>query len=226
MTEQLERDLRHLFAEDAERAPTSVDLLQTVRGRAQRRTRPAVAWGAGMLAAASVAGVVLLSGSLFDAQPPDGQPMARPTTAVPASPSAAAGPTGALPIDAPLAMCRVYSPELAAADMDVAFDGTVTAIGETRPKRQGRVGPQIVTTFVVHEWFRGGSASTITVDIPVLSSHGLHDGGAPPFEVGTRLLIGGTRPYVPKNYAVHVWGCGYTRYYDKDSAESWRAAFD
>ena len=234
MTEQLERDLRQLFAEDADNAPPADGLAERVRQRARRRRNTRVAWGAGVLAAASVAGVVLVGVVTADT-PSD----ARPVAAAPTSDSdtaseetggsppslesggESAAEAGALPGSDALAVCKKSSPEFVAR-LDVAFDGTVTDIGATRPDRPGRTGPQVVTTFAVNEWFRGGSAATITVDVPVLAAQ--FEPG-PAFEVGTRLLVSGTRPYVPRNYSVHVWGCGFTRYYDEATADAWRAAF-
>jgi hypothetical protein len=235
VTEQLEQELRRLFAEDAEKAPTSVPVLETAHRRSHRRWNTPLVWGAGALVAASVAGVALLGGAGRSDSPSDPAPVAAAPSSTPtATPSeqaetdelsagsaaAAATRTGALPLDPPLALCKRSSPEFVAR-LDVAFDGTVTAIGATRPKRPGRDTAQIVTTFAVNEWFRGGTAATVTVDMPM--PH--WQVSAPAFEVGTRLLVSGTRPYVPKNYSVHVWGCGYTRYYDEATADGWREAF-
>lgn len=233
MTEQLERDLRLLFAEDAEQAPPATGLAERVRRRARRRRNTRIAWGAGALAAASTVAVALGGGLGTTDDPSEVRPVAAEPSSSPAVPSEeeAGGESllesggesaaGAVPGSAALAACKNSSPEFVAR-LDVAFDGTVTAIGATRPDRPGRTGPQIVTTFAVNEWFRGGSAATITVEVPVLAEQ--FERG-PAVEVGTRLLVSGTRPYVPKNYEVHVFGCGFTRYYDEATADAWRAAF-
>ncbi len=235
MTEQLERDLRLLFAEDAEQAPPAAGLAERARWRARRRRNVRVAWGAGALVAASGVTVALLGSLGTTDDPSDARPVAAAPSSDPDTPSEESGGSepslesggesaaeaGALPGSDALAMCKSSSPEFVAR-LDVAFDGTVTAIGETRPDRPGRTGPQVVTTFAVNEWFRGGSAATITVEVPVLAEQ--FERG-PAVEVGTRLLVSGTRPYVPKNYEVHVWGCGFSRYYDEATADAWRAAF-
>ena len=82
--------------------------------------------------------------------------------------------------------------------MAVAFDGTVTAVG--------------------------GTGDTVTVAIPVGASI---DPGPPTFRVGTRLLVSGRgRNEGTSGQTVVAWGCGFTRYYDPATADSWRAATD
>jgi hypothetical protein len=50
---------------------------------------------------------------------------------------------------------------------------------------------------------------------------------APAYGIGNRLLVSG----MPRRGGAALtdaiaWGCGFTRYYDKATADSWRAAFD
>jgi hypothetical protein len=149
VTEQLEQELRRLFAEDAEKAPTSVPVIETAHRRSRNRWNTPLVWGAGALVAASVAGVALLGGGRPSPEPAAAGPA--PASSSPAlaeaTPSEQRGGgelsagragtplegAGALPIDSPTAACMVYSPELGSTFLDVAFDGTVTAIGATRP---------------------------------------------------------------------------------------------
>lgn len=77
-------------------------------------------------------------------------------------------------------------------------------------------------TFVVHEWFSGGDGPQVTVDMG-----GPESGGAPEldpvYEVGTRLLVTGEPRWggSPLQDAI-AWGCGFTHYYDAQTASVWR----
>lgn len=122
--------------------------------------------------------------------------------------------------------CIVYSPEFAAARADVAFDGTVVAIGTTRPRIPGSVGDLMPVTFAVTEWFRGGPGWTITADLPVTTGTSMLE-LPPPVEIGTRLLVSGrTRTDVPAYVSMRAAICGDTRVHDVPTADEWRAAFD
>jgi hypothetical protein len=228
VTEQLEHDLRRLFAEDAEKAPTSVPVIDRTPRRAGLGWNSPLAWGAGALVAASVAGLALLGGGWPSSESPVAAPTAAPPSfAAPATPSGQTGgagaseeSAGALPGPANSA-CRVYSTDFLST-LEVAFDGTVTAI---EPARPSRIGPTwvIPATFAINEWYRGGSAESITVGIPLPRD----EANGPPFDVGTRLLVSGNTPGdAPADSTWRAWGCGYTRYYDQPTADSWRAAFD
>lgn len=128
--------------------------------------------------------------------------------------------------DADAGSCIVYSPELAAARAELAFDGTVVAIGRTRPRIPGSVGDLMPVTFAVGEWYRGGPGWTITADLPVTTGTSML-GLPPPVEIGTRLLVSGrTRTDVPAYVSMRAAICGYTRVHDGPTADEWRAAFD
>lgn len=130
---------------------------------------------------------------------------------------------GAVP-DADAASCIVYSPDLAAASADLAFDGTVVAIGTTRPRIPGSVGDLMPVTFIVTEWYRGGPGWTITADLPVTTGTSMLE-LPPPVEIGTRLLVSGdVRQDVPRYVSMRAGICGYTRYHDVGTADEWRAA--
>lgn len=221
MTEQLAHELRRLFAEDAERAPAAVALAEEARRRVRQRRRPRHIIGAGALVAASVVVVaVVAAGVLADGQP-SRSPLASPSSSGVATPSTTTEErVGALPGPAGAA-CANYSPDAVARFAGRSFDGTVVAVGPARrSERSDRHSHWITITLDVHEWFHGGSGKTATVDIPV---GGSIDPGPPPFEVGTRLLVSGGQPGSAAQRVV-AWGCGFTRYYDTETADSWRAA--
>ena len=221
MTEQLERELRLLFAEDAEGAPHPDGLAARARGRAGQ-TRRRTVWGAGLLAAASVTGVVLG----VQAMAP---PAAPPTTAAPevsSDPQDAPQSTlkGALTGSAMASCVEQYSPTTVAG-LAFAFDGTVTEIGPGRTDRpgQGALGYAGVT-FEVTEWFHGGDGSTVTVDVSAPTDVVVSGEDVPSYAPGTRLLVSGQPRWggAPLDDPI-AWGCGFTRYYDEATADRWRA---
>src|SRR5262249_23219250 len=129
---------------------------------------------------------------------------------------------------------RLYSPE-SIADQPFAFDGTVASVGPavTDSTGHGRM-KYVGTTFVVHEWFGGGTGATVTVDMPPPTSTSARPGGAstqlsgempPTYEIGSRLLVSGAPRWGGAPLADPIaWGCGFTRYYDAPTATAWRAA--
>lgn len=212
MTEQLEHELRHLFAEDAERAPAATDLAAGALRRVRRRRNTRLAWAAGALVAASLATVALLGGGLLGGQP----------TGVVSPPTVA--PQGPLPDGGSASCVEQYSPA-AVNGRSFAFDGTVTAIGPGRSDRADTGLDLVAATFTVNEWFEGGSGSAVTVDITPPDAAPSSGASAPAYEVGTRLLVSGEPRWggAPLTDAI-AWGCGFTRYYDEETASSWRAA--
>jgi hypothetical protein len=220
MTEQLEHELRQLFAEDAEGAPEAFALAEHAQRRVRRHRQAQLAWGAGLLVAASVAGVAVLGGvgpSDSPAVPPSAEP------SITDSPPAA-GPTGPLP-DSGLASCAFeYSPQTLA-ERAFAFDGTVISIGPAQTYRPGELRGLVGTTFEVHEWYAGGSSATVTVDMPPPGSRRSMSESPPVYEVGSRLLLSGEHRWggATMDDAL-AWGCGFTRYYDEATAATWRSA--
>lgn len=106
-----------------------------------------------------------------------------------------------------------------------AFDGTVVSVGDPVTETPGAaeaVG-YLGATFVVHEWFRGGSGDRVTVD---LLDHRWGLDGPAPWRVGTRLLVSGEPRWggAPLDRAV-AWPCGFVRYRDDETAADWRRAF-
>jgi hypothetical protein len=218
MTDQLERELRLLFAEDAERAPAPVALTAGARQRVRQARRSRIAWGAGALVAASVAAVAG-AGALTD--PPPAERTATPPLAA----SSAAQRTGALPDAANGSCALTYTPR-EAARRAFTFDGTVTAIGPGRSDRPNSVLAHVGVTFTVNEWFSGGSGQTVTVDMsPPLGALTAMGYGPPAYGIGTRLLVSGEHRWGGKTMADAIaWGCQFTRYYDPTTADSWRKA--
>ena len=110
-----------------------------------------------------------------------------------------------------------------------AFDGTVSLITAMQPPADGSgaLDGYRTVTFTVNEWFRGGDQGTLTVDMagPTGGSLVIEDQEMS-YGVGTRLLVSGEPRFGGSALqAAIAWGCGFTRYYDKDTAESWHQAF-
>ncbi|TKJ23452.1 hypothetical protein [Blastococcus sp. CCUG 61487] len=111
----------------------------------------------------------------------------------------------------------VYSPE-AVRDQDFAFDGVVVGLGppvSEPPTPLDETG----VTFAVQEWFHGGSGATVTVDIPARPTPEQPLDGVRSYDVGTRLLVSGVDRAADGPLAST---CGFTRYYDEQTAASWR----
>ena len=231
VTEQLERELRVLFAEDAERAPRPTGLAARAR-RAAPAPRKAVgprrrlAWGAGLLVAASASAAALFAVGMLPGTGDTSSPSAA-TDSADRSPSS--GPTGdrtgPLPAAALTSCAAEYSPR-ALAGMSFAFDGTVTAIEEGVTDRAG-AGPSDYAgvTFAVTEWFRGEGGATVTVDMDAPTDVTAAGETVPSYAVGTRLLVSGEPRWggAPLDDPI-AWGCGFTRYYDASTAADWRRA--
>ncbi|MDP2773019.1 MAG: hypothetical protein Q8O61_05635 [Nocardioides sp.] len=220
MTEQLEHELRRLFAEDAEGAPESVALAEHAQRRVRRHRQARLAWGAGLLVAASVAGVAVLGG-VGPSDSPDLPPSAESSIA--ASPPAS-GPAGPLP-DSGLASCAFEYSSKTLAERAFAFDGTVVSVGPGQTYRPGELRGLVGTTFEVHEWYAGGSGTTVTVDMPPPGSRPTMSDGPPTYEIGSRLLLSGEHRWGKATMDdALAWGCGFTRYYDEATADTWRSA--
>lgn len=98
-------------------------------------------------------------------------------------------------------------------------------IAPVQPPADGAGPPPIyrTVTFIIHEWFRGGDHTTVTVDMLGPTASSVQEMG---YGIGTRLLVSG-EPRWGGNplQAPIVWGCGFTRYYDQPTAASWRQTF-
>lgn len=160
-----------------------------------------VAAGCGEPAASPKAGSTVHSGS--------------PTTTAGDVADKPEGPDGQPPIDGPLEDRRSGAVELAGdggctlrysveavRERGLAFDGTVIEIADAG------------VTFDVGEWFAGGDAATVTLKMAGPTQTGMSE-SPPSYSVGTRLLVSGEHPI--------VWGCGFTRYFDEETAAAWRS---
>lgn len=110
---------------------------------------------------------------------------------------------------------------------DFAFDGTVVDIGSSAGG-EADLGYSRVT-FDVHEWFAGGSLGRVTVAMPApdrVSSDEVQGQDGTTYGVGTRLLVSGEPQWggEPLEHPI-AWTCGFTRYYDADTAAEWVRAF-
>ena len=112
--------------------------------------------------------------------------------------------TGAVPVTGEAECTENYSAS-AVAGRAFAFDGTITEIGD------GGV------VFEVEEWLVGEGPRSFTVRMRPPTKSGMSE-SAPSYFVGTRLLVSGERDDAPV-----AWGCGFTRYYDEETAAAWRS---
>lgn len=106
-----------------------------------------------------------------------------------------------------------------------AFDGTVSRITAMQPPADGSgaLDGYLTVTFAVNEWFRGGNATTVTLDM--LPPSGTSE-QTMSYGVGIRLLVSGEPRFGGRPLqAAIAWACGFTRYYDPGTAASWRQAF-
>jgi hypothetical protein len=223
-----EQQLRDLFHTDAAAAPEAEHLLDgaLAKVRHRRRTRVGLFSLAGITA--TIALVLVVTGAFDSIKMP-------PFTAAPA-PSIGNVPSGRagqpVPGNAAASCVYDYSPAAIAAHADFAFDGTVTAIGPARSNRgdAGDLTGLAGVTLHVNQWFKGGSAESVVVDMPTPANAttGEDSGGAPGYGLGTRLLVSGAARWGgtdPLKSAIAWWGCGgFTRYYSSALATSWASA--
>ncbi|MCF6744073.1 hypothetical protein E9529_07250 [Blastococcus sp. KM273128] len=133
-----------------------------------------------------------------------------------------AGRTG--PLDStPTGSCAVeYSPA-ALSKQDFAFAGVVVDIGPAVTTRPGPPEDLVGVTFAVQEWFTGGPGQTVTVDLPApyAPAAGSSTPG-PVYGVGSRLLVSGADRWEGEPLEPIAWLCGFTRYFDEETAAAWR----
>jgi hypothetical protein len=222
MTDPIEQQLREVFAHDAALAPPPLALGErAMRQVRRRRTRLAVT---SVTATACVAAVAVLA-SLLTAQH-SGNPITVPSGTISHDAQPHNGTaSGALPDNGTASCAGEYS-ATALRQRAFAFDGTVTTIGPARTNRSGADLSLVAATFRVNQWFRGGSSATVTVDITPPDPGGVED-SAPAYRIGSRLLVSGEPRWggSPLTDAI-AWACGFTRYYDPATAETWRTALD
>lgn len=140
-------------------------------------------------------------------------------------------PTGSL-VASGASCVADYSPD-ELAERAFAFDGTVTQIGPATTNRGGEGDLEYAgVTFTVAEWFAGGEASTITVDMTQAygsatdtSISSSDSAETPSFDVGTRLLVSGEPRWGGAALDDPIaWSCGFTQVFDEQTAQEWREA--
>ena len=221
-----EQELRELFAADAEAAPDDVDLIGGALRRVRHHRRVRLAGAAVLVGVVFAIAAIAAAGAAGDWPQPS--PIATPSDpagqTAPHGAGSASVPPGAGPLGGGTAADCVesYSPE-AVAGRSFAFDGTVTAIGPARSNRADVELPRVGVTFQVNEWFRGGSGESVTVDMEAPAS--TSNDSLPAYGVGSRLLVSGEPRWggAPLDDAI-AWSCGFTRYYDAETAAAWEAA--
>lgn len=112
-----------------------------------------------------------------------------------------------------------------------AFDGTVAAIdGPAAVADEGDDLGYAQVTFDVVEWYVGGDDRQVVVQMtpPVGLSTDVTAEGGPSYEVGTRLLVSGEPRWGGDDPLADAvgWGCGFTVYWDAQTAQTWGRVFD
>jgi hypothetical protein len=126
--------------------------------------------------------------------------------------------TGPLPDGGDASCVESYAPQ-AVSGRSFAFDGEVLKIGPSISDR-GAGGDLNLpgVTFEVREWFSGGQGDTVTVDmqVPAVDST---------YGIGSRLLVSGEPRWGGSPLTEPIaWACGFSRYYDAETAAAWRDA--
>lgn len=221
MIEQVEEQLRAIFADEARHAPTSETLeRQALEWTKEQHTNHRVRTAFLLVAAAAAVAVAGISIGLERSGS-----SAVPTPVV-AGPNQRHGPVTSR---GGMSCVEQYS-TTTLKDRAFAFDGTAVAIGPSVSDEPGSRLDAPGVTFEVNEWFHGGSADTVTIDIQGIGT-GM-DGASSEFgwpsqiPEGTRLLVSGEPRWGgnPLDRAI-AWDCGFTRYYDQETADEWRTAF-
>ncbi|MEN3614776.1 hypothetical protein AAH979_35230 [Plantactinospora sp. ZYX-F-223] len=231
--EDVDRMLERL-AERVPVGPAPVDDLVRVGKSVQRRKRRAAVFGASAALAVVLSGGVVAQNLTGDGAPSMNDPTKGPFVTLPSPtiPKAdldnpTGGMSGSLPDGGAASCVESYTPE-AVAGRAFAFDGVVVNIGPARSNRSGKGHLNLVgVTFAVGEWFAGGTAPTVTVDmgVPMAGTRDVTGEVFHSYAVGSRLLVSGEPRWggSPLDAAI-AWGCGFIRYYDRETAESWRQA--
>lgn len=132
---------------------------------------------------------------------------------------------GPLPDGGAASCVETYTPR-AVAKRAFAFDGVVVEVGPSVSDRgdEGDLGLPGVT-FEVREWFSGGRGDdTVTVDVqpPTTGSDNPSDPGYA-YGRGSRLLVSGESRWGGASLESPIaWACGFSRYYDPETAKAWR----
>jgi hypothetical protein len=208
--------------------PAPVDSLVHAGKSAQRRQRHLRVFGiAAAMTLVLGGGVAVQSFIGGGAAVNASSPAPATETPAPATDNPTGVPSGPLPEDGLKSCVEAYQPATVA-HRAFAFDGVVVDIGPAHSNRSGLGYLDLAgVTFAVGEWFFGGTGPTVTIDMdPPLA--GAQYGPAEFFHsygIGSRLLVSGEPRWggSPLNAPI-AWSCGFTRYYDQQTAQSWRQA--
>ena len=131
---------------------------------------------------------------------------------------------GPLPDRGAASCVEAYAPA-AVSKRAFAFDGVVVDVGPSVSDRGDEADLGLPgVTFEVREWFSGGQADTVTVDMQPPNS-GSADPSDPGYAygLGSRLLVSGEPRWGGSALQDPIaWSCGFSRYYDPATATSWR----
>lgn len=106
-----------------------------------------------------------------------------------------------------------YNPAELARQVDFALDGTVT---------EAPSGSGTVATVRVDGWLRGGDGSdSVTLPLGPAADSDFFAEDSARYSLGDRLLISGA--YADDGSPL-VWGCGFTRPWDRATYDDWVAA--
>lgn len=203
MSLNIEDQLRaHLHAE-ASRAPGSERLVREMSVRAKRQgvRRGAVGIVLAATVAAFAAGLATSAPSRVD------------TDRLRADGTTAQDPRGSVD-DSSNSYCAIsYMPDRLKR-MDFALAGVVSDIEP--PRRDQSL---YIVTFNVADWYSGGNGEErVQVAMPNPQPESESEELPDPFERGTVLLVSGQEAGGVKE----AWGCGFTRYFDSETADVWR----
>lgn len=115
-----------------------------------------------------------------------------------------------------MAICLAFD-EATLAQQEFAFDGTVKSIDVAEGTEDGLEATEVLVTFEVHRWFKGGEGAEATFRGDGLVGETSLALTGPGLEVGQRYLISGSE--------IWVWGCGYSLTYDSVLADRWAEIF-
>ena len=209
-----------LDAQVAEHSPTNPPDIAFIEQRVSVRRRRRRA-AAALVASGAVAAIGVLA---FQLQGPgNGTDPAKDLAGPSASPSAAPRDDrqGEVAPNSAFSCVEQYSPA-AVATRGFAFDGTVRSIDKGPRQSDTNVAgaDSWDVTFEVNEWFSGGDSRSVVVSMfrPMAAS----DDRPAAYGEGTRLLVSGED--LTGGASFLAWSCGFTRYYDPDTADEWRAA--
>lgn len=222
----IENELRGMFRDKEPDAPAVKPLTEYLGEAPSSRRR--WQWVAVPAVVVATAAVVMAVAAL------SGNSGGEPETPLAGSPSSspsnsADGRHGELTSGAGVSCVESYSPK-AVAQRSFAFDGTVTNVGPGTTNREGEGQLRLsAVTFEVHEWFAGGTGATVTVDMMPPVEDGLMAEAGQSYGVGTRLLVSGEPRWGgsdPLADAIAWDMCGFTRYWDEQTAQAWRTSTD